>query len=149
MDVKTFLSFLNSKHFPNMRKLALDEAYKDNFSELLDLFKELMLTPLPLNLHDGTILALADKCISVPQSAVKSLMIARNSCHGIKCAEEEIISSAALEKDDYDAGIVLSIARVIIIAVIFFVIIVSCLLFDFERLSPFVSLLCKVIYRVL
>lgn len=106
MDVKTFLSYINSRQFPDYGKLARIDDYNKNLPEFLYIFKELYCQKLPFVGCAENVLVFSEKCISVPQEAVKSLMAAQNGRYGIKNAEEEIISSAALEKGDLDADLV-------------------------------------------
>ena len=99
MDIRTFTEVLKDKHFPEYKKLKY--KYGTDFDSFLETLEELYYKILPLYDFDGNNIVFTEAFNAVNQNTVKLLLQPQNKHYGIKAAEEEIISTSAIESIDF------------------------------------------------
>ena len=98
MDIEIFTKMLRDTHFPDYRKLKY--KYGADFDDFLKTLEELYYRPLPLCDFDGKPLVFTDVRTAVNQNAVKLLLQPQDAHYGMKAAEDEIVSTSAIESID-------------------------------------------------
>lgn len=109
MDIKTFTAILSDKHFLDYKKL--NYKYSEDFKEFLLNLEELYYKELPLKDFDSKNLVFIDNYKTFSQTSVKLLLKPQNQNYGIKVAEDEIISTSAIESIDFNRDSVRKILR--------------------------------------
>ena len=109
MDIKVFTEMLKDKHFPDYKKLKY--KYGADFDSFLKALEELYYKPLPLYDFDGNNIVFTEAFNAVNQNAVKLLLQPQDKHYGIKAAEEEIISTSAIESVDFSRDSVRKILK--------------------------------------
>lgn len=99
MDIKVFTEMLKDKHFPDYKKLKY--KYDADFDSFLKTLEELYYKPLPLYDFDGNNIVFTESFNTVNQNTVKLLLQPQDKHYGIKAAEEEIVSTSAIESIDF------------------------------------------------
>lgn len=99
MEIRLFLQMLKDKHFTDYKKMKY--KYGEAFEEFLTTLEELYYVCLPLKDFDGNDLVFIKELPSVEQKTVKLLLRSRETDYGIKAAEDEIISTSAIESIDF------------------------------------------------
>ncbi len=109
MDIKVFTEMLKDKHFPDYKKLKY--KYGADFDGFLKTLEELYYKPLPLYDFDGNNIVFTEAFNAVNQNTVKLLLQPQDKHYGIKAAEEEIISTSAIESVDFSRDSVRKILK--------------------------------------
>lgn len=109
MDIILFTKMLKDKHFCNLKKLKY--KYGAVFDEFLRVFSELYLRELPLEDFSGQKIVFAENLSELSQNAIKLLLKSESRFYGIKAAEEEIISTCAIENIDFSRDSVRNILK--------------------------------------
>lgn len=109
MDIIIFTKMLKDKHFCNLKKLKY--KYGAVFDEFLRVFSELYLRELPLEDFSGQKIVFAENLSELSQNAIKLLLKSESRFYGIKAAEEEIISTCAIENIDFSRDSVRNILK--------------------------------------
>lgn len=109
MDITLFTKILRDKHFCNYEKLRY--KYINDFDEFLYTLKELYYVTLPLSDFGGKNIVFNESVASVNQNAIKMLMRSQELDYGIKAAEDEIISTSAIESIDFSRDSVRKILK--------------------------------------
>lgn len=109
MDIKIFTAILSDKHFLDYKKL--NYKYSEDFKEFLLNLEELYYKELPLKDFDNKNLVFIDNYKTFSQTSVKLLLKPQNQNYGIKVAEDEIISTSAIESIDFNRDSVRKILR--------------------------------------
>lgn len=109
MDITLFTKILRDKHFCNYEKLRY--KYINDFDEFLYTLKELYYVTLPLSDFGGKNIVFNESVASVNQNAIKMLMRSQELHYGIRAAEDEIISTSAIESIDFSRDSVRKILK--------------------------------------
>lgn len=109
MDIKLFTEMLRDKHFPDYKKLKY--KYGVDFDDFLITLEELYYKPLPLCDFNGNFIVFNESCNAVNQNAVKLLLQPQDKHYGLRAAEEEIISTSAIESVDFSRDSVRKILK--------------------------------------
>ena len=109
MDIKVFTEMLKDKHFPDYKKLKY--KYNGDFDSFLKALEELYYKLLPLYDFDGNNIVFTEAFNAVNQNAVKLLLQPQDTHYGIKAAEEEILSTSAIESVDFSRDSVRKILK--------------------------------------
>lgn len=109
MDIKVFTEMLKDKHFPDYKKLKY--KYNGDFDSFLKTLEELYYKPLPLYDFDGNNIVFTEAFNAVNQNAVKLLLQPQDTHYGLKAAEEEILSTSAIESVDFSRDSVRKILK--------------------------------------
>lgn len=109
MDIELFTQMLKDKHFTDYKRMQY--KYGNKFNEFLDLLEKLFYQPLPIMDLDNIPLVFEPDNARVRTDAVKVLLKSRDGKYGIKAAEEEIISSSAIENIDLSRDSVRNILK--------------------------------------
>ena len=109
MEIKKFTEILNDKHFYNYQKMSY--KYGNDFNLFLENLKDLYYKKLPLYDNDGKNLVFCENHKKISQNAVKLLLKPQDKEYGIKAAEEEIISTCAIESIDFSRDSVRNILK--------------------------------------
>ena len=109
MDIKIFTEILKDKHFPDYKKLKY--KYGADFDSFLKALEELYYKPLPLYDFDGNNIVFTESFNAFNQNAVKLLLQPQDTHYGIKAAEEEILSTSAIESVDFSRDSVRKILK--------------------------------------
>lgn len=104
-----FIKMLTEKHFTNYEKLKY--KYGDNFASFLSTLEKLYYRPLPLSDFHGENIVFIENHAAVNINSVKLLLKEQNKSYGIKAAEDEIISTSAIESIDFNRNSVRNILR--------------------------------------
>ena len=100
---------LKDKHFCNLEKMK--HKYGTDFNFFLQLLSEMYYKPLSLSDFGGNALCFIENHATVKQSAVKLLLKNQSNNYGIKAAEEEIVSTSAIENIDFSRDSVRNILK--------------------------------------
>ena len=109
MDVRLFSQILADKAFPDLKKLRY--KYPDSFDEFIQTLKELYQKPLPIKAFDGKPLVFMDNYAGIDIRSVKLLLRQQSEGYGVKAAEEEILSTSAIESIDFSRDSIRSILK--------------------------------------
>ena len=109
MDIKVFIEMLRDKHFPDYKKLKY--KYNGGFDSFLKALEELYYKLLPLYDFDGNNIVFTETFNAVNQNAVKLLLQPQDTHYGLKSAEEEILSTSAIESVDFSRDSVRKILK--------------------------------------
>ena len=109
MDIKVFIEMLRDRHFPDYKKLKY--KYGADFDSFLKALEELYYKLLPLYDFDGNNIVFTETCNAVNQNAVKLLLQPQDTHYGLKSAEEEILSTSAIESVDFSRDSVRKILK--------------------------------------
>ena len=109
MDIKVFIEMLRDRHFPDYKKLKY--KYGADFDSFLKALEELYYKPLPLYDFDGNNIVFTETFNAVNQNAVKLLLQPQDTHYGLKSAEEEILSTSAIESVDFSRDSVRKILK--------------------------------------
>lgn len=109
MDIRIFTKMLSDKHFTNYKKLKY--KYDADFDSFLKTLEELYYKPLPIYDFDGNHIVFTETFYAVNQNTVKLLLQPQDKHYGIKAAEDEIISSSAIESVDFSRDSVRKILK--------------------------------------
>ena len=99
MDIKLFTKILKDKHFTDYQKMK--HKYGEDFNAFLQTLEELYYKTLPLSDFDGNSIVFIENHAAVNQNTVKLLLQAQGRNYGIKAAEDEIMSTSAIESIDF------------------------------------------------
>lgn len=109
MDIKLFTDILNDKHFTDYKKMKY--KYGESFQEFLLNLETLYYKELPLKDFENNPLVFIDHYKSINQVSVKLLLKSQTQKYGIKVAEDEIISTSAIENIDFNRDSVRKILK--------------------------------------
>ncbi len=109
MDIVRFTEILSDKHFYDFEKMSY--KYKNDFDLFLKNLKDLYCKELPLQDENGNALVYMENYSNLSQKTVKLLLKSRDTKYGIKAAEEEILSTCAIESIDFSRDSVRSILK--------------------------------------
>lgn len=109
MDIKTFITMLQDKHFPDYEKMQ--HKYPADFNCFLQTMEELYYKPLPLADFSGETLVLSAIFPTVRNRSVKMLLKQQDRFFGLRAAEEEILATAAIENIDFTRDSVRNILK--------------------------------------
>ena len=109
MDIKLFTQILKDKNIDNYEKMKY--KYKNDFMDFLENLKLLFYKELPIKDFYGNQLVFRQEGIDLNQNSVKLLLKSQNDKFGIKAAENEIISTSAIENIDFDRKSVRNILK--------------------------------------
>lgn len=109
MDIRIFTKMLKDKHYTDYKKLKY--KYNEHFEDFLSALNDLYYKQLPIKDFDGNQLVYTDEHISLKQNTVKLMLQGQSQCYGIKAAEDEIISTSAIESIDFSRDSVRNILR--------------------------------------
>ena len=99
MDIELFTQMLRDKEFFHLKKLRY--KYPDTFNAFLETLKELYEKQLPLLGQNEMPLVYLDNYMDVDLRPVKLLLRPQSERYGVKAAEEEILSTSAIESIDF------------------------------------------------
>ncbi len=99
MDIKLFTEMLKDKRFTNYKQLK-HKYGEDDFYAFLRALKDLFYKELPLLDFSGKNLVFVDGRAAASDGAVKLLLQPQSGDYGKKAAEDEIISTSAIESID-------------------------------------------------
>lgn len=108
-DVKKFTEILNDKIFGDYKKAAY--KYGDDFKEFLTDLADIYYKELPLFDKNGAPLVFIDGYAKLVQSSSKILLKEQSETYAVKCVEDEIISTCAIESIDFSRDSVLNILK--------------------------------------
>lgn len=109
MDIKFFTQMLGDKHFTDYKKMKY--KYGKDFDEFLKDLEEVFLKSLSLLDFNGNNLIYLENVPTVLKNIDKFLMKSQQGNYGIKAAEDEIISSSAIESIDFSRDSVRNILK--------------------------------------
>lgn len=109
MDIKLFTQMLGDKHFTDYKKMKY--KYGKDFDEFLKDIEAVFLKLLPLLDFNGKNLVYLKNVPVVLKNIDKFLMKSPRGNYGIKAAEDEIISSSAIESIDFSRDSVRNILK--------------------------------------
>lgn len=109
MDIKIFLKILKDKNFVDFSKMKY--KYGKDFDSFLEALKELYYKELPLMDFSGEKTVFMEESSALNQSAIKFLLRSQNENFGLKAAEDEIISTSAIESIDFNRDSVRNILK--------------------------------------
>ena len=109
MDIELFTRMLSDKSFGDLKKLKY--KYPEEFETFLKTLGELYYRELPLRAFGGTRLVYLENCANVDYRSVKLLLRQQSEDYGVKAAEEEIFSSSAIERIDFNRDSIRSILK--------------------------------------
>ena len=107
MDVSRFAQMLGDKAFFDLKKMLY--KYPESFDDFLKALKEIYAKPLPLLGQNGIPLVYLDHYAGVDFRSVKLLLRPQSERYGVKAAEDEILSSSAIESIDFSRDKIRSI----------------------------------------
>ena len=107
MDVSRFAQMLGDKAFFDLKKMRY--KYPESFDGFLKALKEIYAKPLPLFGQNGIPLVYLDHYVGVDFRSVKLLLRPQSERYGVKAAEDEILSSSAIESIDFSRDSIRSI----------------------------------------
>ena len=109
MDIKLFTKMLSDKHFSNYSKMK--HKYGSDFNEFLKDLEVVFYKTLPLDDFNGENIVYLDNVPTILKNINRFLMAPQGEAFGIKSAEEEIISSSAIESIDFNRESVRNILK--------------------------------------
>ena len=109
MDIKLFTKMLSDKHFSNYSKMK--HKYGSDFNEFLKDLEVVFYKTLPFDDFNGENLVYLDNVPAIQKNINRFLMAPQGEAFGIKSAEEEIISSSAIESIDFNRESVRNILK--------------------------------------
>jgi len=109
MEVRLFARMLGDKHCFDYKRLKY--KYPASMDEFLKTLEELYYQRLPLPDFEGKELVFLPTHAAVSQKAVKLLLREQSTRYGVKAAEEEILSTSAIESIDLSRDSVRNILR--------------------------------------
>lgn len=109
MEIKLFSSMFKDKHFCSLEKMK--HKYGTDFNEFLQVISEMYYKPIPLSDFSGNDLCFIENHASVNQSTVKLLLKNQSNHYGVKAAEDEIVSTSAIENIDFSRDSVRNILK--------------------------------------
>lgn len=108
MDIQKFFQIISDKHFSDYKKMQY--KYGEIFDNFLENFAEMYYLSLPLNDFDGKGIVFSEHIPAIKKS-INKLLSKQNNGYGIKAAEDEIISSSAIEGIDFNRESVRNILK--------------------------------------
>lgn len=109
MDINIFVKILKDQHFTDYKKMSY--KYGNDFKDFLNALDELYYKTLSLTDFDHHPIVFLENYATVNQNVIKLLLHSQNQYYGIKAAEDEIISSSAIENIDFNRESVRNILR--------------------------------------
>lgn len=109
MEIGAFTRMLKDKHFYDLKKLRY--KYPEDFGEFTETLKKYYYVELPLLDHEGKKTVYLENFAGKNHKAGKTLMTSQNSAYSPKAVGEEIISTAEIEKIEFDRDSVRSIMK--------------------------------------
>ena len=109
MELTLFTQILQDKHFTDYKKMQY--KYGKDFDEFLHDLEKVFYRPLPLADFDGNPLVYTENVPVISKSINRFLMKPNNGGFGIKAAEDEIISTSAIEGIDFSRESVRNILK--------------------------------------
>lgn len=100
MDINIFVKILKDQHFTDYKKMSY--KYGNDFKDFLNALGELYYKTLSLTDFDNHPIVFLENYATVNQNVIKLLLHSQNQYYGIKAAEDEIISSSAIENIDFN-----------------------------------------------
>lgn len=100
MDINIFVKILKDQHFTDYKKMSY--KYGNDFKDFLNALDELYYKTLSLTDFDNDPIVFLENYATVNQNVIKLLLHSQNQYYGIKAAEDEIISSSAIENIDFN-----------------------------------------------
>ena len=98
MDIKLFTEMLRDKHFYDLNKMKY--KYGENLGEFLENLSDLYYKDISLPDFYGDMLVFTENHSAVSQRAIQLLFKEQTEKYAVKSAEEEIISTCAIENID-------------------------------------------------
>ena len=109
MDIKKFTEILTDENLYNFEKMS--HKYRKRFELFLENLKDLYYEKLPLFDESGNNIVFINSHAKLSQNTVKLLLKNRDEGYGIKAAEDEIISTCAIENIDFSRDSVRNILK--------------------------------------
>ncbi|WP_273401834.1 Fic family protein [Traorella massiliensis] len=109
MDINIFVKILKDQHFTDYKKMSY--KYGNDFKDFLNALDELYYKTLSLTDFDNHPIVFLENYATINQNVIKLLLHSQNQYYGIKAAEDEIISSSAIENIDFNRESVRNILR--------------------------------------
>lgn len=109
MDIKIFTEMLNDKAFTDYKKMKY--KYSENFKDFLEAYTQLYCEELPLYDFWGKKVIFAPNIATINQNTVKLLLKTQSEHYGTLAAEEEIVSTSAIESIDFSRDSVRNIFK--------------------------------------
>ncbi|MGN0469252.1 MAG: Fic family protein [Acutalibacteraceae bacterium] len=109
MELTLFTRMLQDKHFTDYKKMQY--KYGKDFGEFLNDLEKVFYKPLPLADFDGNHLVYTENVPVISKNINRFLMKPNNGSFGIKAAEDEIISTSAIEGIDFNRESVRNILK--------------------------------------
>lgn len=100
MDINIFVKILKDQHFTDYKKMSY--KYGNDFKDFLNALDEFYYKTLSLTDFDHHPIVFLENYATVNQNVIKLLLHSQNQYYGIKAAEDEIISSSAIENIDFN-----------------------------------------------
>lgn len=100
MDINIFVKILKDQHFTDYKKMSY--KYGNDFKDFLNALDELYYKTLSLTDFDNHPIVFLENYATINQNVIKLLLHSQNQYYGIKAAEDEIISSSAIENIDFN-----------------------------------------------
>lgn len=109
MELTLFTRMLQDKHVTDYKKMQY--KYGKDFDEFLHDLEKVFYRPLPLADFDGNPVVYTENVPAISKSINRFLMKPNNGSFGIKAAEDEIISTSAIEGIDFSRESVRNILK--------------------------------------
>lgn len=109
MDIKIFTKMLKDNSFTDYKKMKY--KYPDDFNEFLKTLDLLYYKELPLYDFNNNNIVFIENHSSIQQNAIKLLLQSQSQYYSLKSAEDEIISTSAIESIDFNRDSVRNILK--------------------------------------
>lgn len=109
MDIKIFTKMIKDNSFTDYKKMKY--KYPDDFNEFLKTLELLYYKELPLYDFNNNHIVFIENHSSIQQNAIKLLLQSQSQYYSLKSAEEEIISTSAIESIDLSSDSVRNILK--------------------------------------
>lgn len=109
MEISKFAEMIKDKHFTDLKKLQY--KYPEDFNDFIAALKELYYRKLPLIDFGSENIVYLENYAGINLKAAKALMTYHDSAYNSKVIENEIISTAEIEKIDFNRDSVRSILK--------------------------------------
>ena len=109
MDISIFTKMLSDKFFTDLKKLKY--KYPNDFDSFLKTLKDLYYKEIPIKAFDGTPIVYLENYAGVDIRSIKLLLRRQAEGYGVKAAEDEILSSSAIESIDFSRDSIRNILK--------------------------------------
>lgn len=109
MEIRKFNMMLNDRHFCDFRKLQY--KYPEDMNDFIETLKEMYFREIPVSDFDGNPVSFIECKADVNMNSYRMLLISQGKAYSPKAVEEEIISTAMIEKIDYSRESVRNILK--------------------------------------